>query len=135
VYFLDVLSISDVCCILFHVARVSCCSESQGHGRREMERGEPVAGRRGVRSTGGRRLGDTTGRGAPAGRGERMGAGNQGRRADCKRVSYEHTTTAMHMRAWRISGWSAGCACAGRKQPSKGILSLQHVPIKTERRK
>jgi hypothetical protein len=33
VYVLDVSSISDVCCIqVFHVARVSCCSESQGHG-------------------------------------------------------------------------------------------------------
>jgi hypothetical protein len=47
VYVLDVSSVSYVCCIqVFHVARVLCCSESQG--RRRMGRGEPVAGGRGA---------------------------------------------------------------------------------------
>jgi len=144
VYILDVSSVSDVCCIqVFHVARVSCGLESQGArgsdgGRARVPENGPwrADDRQMWRvARGGLAVWDKKRRGAPAGRGERMGAGNQGRWADCKRVSYKHTTTAMHMRAWRISGWSAGCACAGRKQPSKGILSLQHVPIKTERRK
>ena len=52
VYIPDVSSVSDVRCIqVFHVARVSCCSESQGH--RGMGRGEPVADRRGMRRVGG----------------------------------------------------------------------------------
>ena len=50
VYVLDVSSIFDVCCIqVFHVARVLCCSESQGaqgvmvawHGHWVVGRGEP----------------------------------------------------------------------------------------------
>ena len=32
-YILDVLSVAYVCCIqVFHVAHLSCCSESQGRG-------------------------------------------------------------------------------------------------------
>jgi hypothetical protein len=43
VYVLDVSSVSYVCCIqVFHVTRVSCCSDSQV--RRRMGRGEPVVG-------------------------------------------------------------------------------------------
>ena len=62
VCFLYVSSISDVCCIqVFHVAYVSCCSESQGHGgvmvarhgHRGMGHGEPVVGERGTRRAGG----------------------------------------------------------------------------------
>ena len=57
VYVLDVSSISYGCCIqAFHVARVSCCSESQGargvmvarHGRRGMGRGDLRADGRGA---------------------------------------------------------------------------------------
>jgi hypothetical protein len=47
VYVPDVSSVSDVCCIqVFHVARVSCCSKSQGG------RGEPVASGHGAQSAG-----------------------------------------------------------------------------------
>ena len=62
VYVLDVSSIFDVCCIqVFHVARVLCCSESQGargvmvarHGRalgndRARRAGVPTDGVRGA---------------------------------------------------------------------------------------
>ena len=74
VYIPDVSSVLHVCSIqVFYVARVSCCSESQG--RQGMGCGEPVACGRGVRRAGGRRLGARQGGGAPARAGRTDGDG------------------------------------------------------------
>ena len=65
VYFQDVLSVKDICCIqVFHVARVSGCSKSQGHEGVMVARYE----RRGMGAW------RADGRGAPRTRGQRLGA-------------------------------------------------------------
>jgi hypothetical protein len=96
VYVSNILSISDVYCIqVFHVARVSCFSVSQG--AQGSDGGMARAPENGAQQAGGRRtwcttrwgsaVGGTTRRGAPVGRGERMRAGRiEADEVDCKRV-------------------------------------------------
>jgi hypothetical protein len=92
VYVVDVSSVSDVCCIqVFHVACVSCYSESQGmrgsDGGMARALGNEArrAGGRGVQCAGGRR--SPARQGKQMGRGARMGAGRiEVDGVDCEQV-------------------------------------------------
>ena len=125
VYVPDVSSVSDVCCIqVFHVGRVSCCSESQG--ARGSDGSTAQAPGNGALRAGGRRtwratrwrpvVRGTARRGAPAGRGEWMrrgctdgGGSNRGGRDGLRASRSDSTATRCACKQGKLVGGDRLC--------------------------